>query len=233
MTFPIVDRTDAGYATAAAALICLVLATTVSAVMAYALHARRLADASLERAKAELALDGAHILAAAGISKNLHGGRLFWTEGQGEQVFTILAEPEFDKLKAADVKAGSPAIVQLGATNPDKIVAEIAGAIAADQARSFAGMDPAPLWRRCADSVLSFFGEAEEVQLSPPRPPDTEGLRIHVGEVWRVRVSAQGWSDDRIVRITGSALAPISNIRRTFGRDAVGGEPCGELMIRA
>lgn len=222
------DGPDAGYATAAASSVCLALAVTVTAFMTYAASEARAAKRGLRQVQTEALLQGGHVLAVVAVLDNATAGRLRWTDSDGSTAFEILAEPERDKLDAKS--AATDMVRQLGAADPVKVSSIIQSGISTRNPVALPEVDSSEAWRRCANSVLSYYGEAKKIALSPANAADQTGLKPHVGEVWRIRVSTNGWADDRVVRLTGNGQRPTNLISRSFYRSSVKGEPCATLF---
>ncbi|MFZ4608075.1 MAG: hypothetical protein ACOYM5_17665, partial [Caulobacter sp.] len=86
----------------------------------------------------------------------------------------------------------------------------------------------APLWRACAPSLMSPYGQATALSLPASAQPAPGRFAWRAGEVWRLRALApDGWADDRIVRLTGDSQHPAAIIERVLVRGQRGGEPCG------
>lgn len=227
------ERPDAGYATAAAALTALALSLVVSAVMGASLTDLRAARAALERTRAEASLDGAQQVAAAALLNSGALTRLRWHVPTSLGAVEILAEPEAPKLglsAAADLADGELLTLAsggAGSIRPRLRALALSGASSADVAR----LGATPLWRACAASLISPYGQGQSLTLLSASPPSGGRFSWRAGEVWRLRaLSPDGWADDRIVRLTGDAEHPAAIIERVLVRGQKGGEPCGVLI---
>jgi hypothetical protein len=214
-------------------LTALALSLMVSAVMAASLTDLRAARAALERTRVEAALDGAQQTAVAALLDAGAPARLRWFVQTSRGAVEILAEPEAPKLAlaaAADLPdADLQALAQgAGATLRPRLRAlALAGASAADVAR----LGVTPVWRACAASLISPYGQSPTLALSAAIMPTQGRFSWRAGEVWRLRALApDGWADDRIVRLTGDAEHPAAIIERIFVRGQKGGEPCGVFI---
>lgn len=227
------DRPDAGYATAAAALTALALSLVVSAVMGASLTDLRAARAALDRSRVETSLDGAQQVAVAALLDSGALMRLRWHVPTNLGAVEILAEPEAPKLTlsaAADLADGELLALAPGhaeSIRPRLRALALSGASAADIAR----LGATPLWRACAPSLISPYGEGRSLALHAAAPPSQGRFSWRAGEVWRLRALAPGgWADDRIVRLTGDAERPAAIIERVLVRGQGGGEPCRVLI---
>lgn len=229
------DEPEAGYAAPAAMVISLALALTVTAATGASTAELRLARADLRRTQAEYMLAGAHTTATVAMLSSSQSGRLRWRlPGSGEAV-EVLAEPEAAKLglDRASVLEDT-ALRRLGVGDPDGVRAKL---LLASGAKAHArGLirraETAPVWRECALSAISPYGAAGVLGMSAAEDLSTRsaGPTWRAGEVWRVRVSARGWTDDRIIRFTGDPRHPAAVVEREFGRASSGGEPCRALI---
>lgn len=222
-------RQDDGYATAAAAMIALALSLVVSAVMGAALTDLRASKASLGRARIEALLDGAQQTAVVGVLENGAPQRIRWYLPTPQGVIEVLAEPEAAKLSlkaAADLPHDD--LLGLGPSNVASIRARLrAMALAGSSADGVSRLTATPLWRACASSMISPYGQGASLSLRAARPPTPGHFSWRAGEVWRLRaLSPDGWADDRIVRLTGDAERPAAIIERVLVRGQTGGEPC-------
>jgi hypothetical protein len=225
---------DAGFATAAATLISLALAVTASAITVLAVGELRGAEADGERAKVEARLDGLHLLAAQMVSTDPKAVRLNWAipgEGGAAQV---LAEAESSKLPLAPEGGIDRRVAAaLGVSDPVALGGRLAG-LSPEEALGPAleGLDPSPAWRSCARSVFSPYGAASKGQKVVYASPVDSGVIARIGEVWRIRVQAEGWADDRIVRLTGNPAALAAVIARRLYRMRGEGVRCETLSAK-
>jgi hypothetical protein len=220
-----------GFATLWATVTSLILAGTVAAIISYGTIANRAARADLERVQAEALLDGGHLMAALGVLENVAEGRLAWTETESGATFSILAEPETQKVGLdAQPDGGIALAALLGASDPLAAQTYLRSAYAAGDLPSIRAADPSARWKSCAPSVLSYWGLADTAALQPAVPPNRRGQRPRVGEVWRIVVAIDGWRDERFVRLTDNPRDPAQLIKRNFGRlPAAEEEPCASL----
>lgn len=224
---------EAGYATAAAAMIALALSVVVSAVVGASLTDLRASRAAMDRTRTETALDGALQVAIVGLLESGGNSRLRWMVPTPLGAVEVLAEPEAEKLAlvtAADLEGGEfPGLgeTDMAAIRPRLRALALSGGGAADVARLYGS----PLWRACASSVISPYGRATSLSLSEAAAPATGRFSWRAGEVWRLRaLSPDGWADDRIVRLTGDAQRPAAIVERVLVRGQRGGEPCRAII---
>jgi hypothetical protein len=227
------DAADAGYATAAGAMIALALSLVVTAVVGASLTDLRLSRTAFDRGRAEVALDGVQELAALAILRDGPPHRLRWFIESNIGPVEVLAEPEAAKLstrEAADLD--DTALLWLGAGEPERVRSRLrAMALGGADARDLARVDPSPRWRGCAASLISPYGQSDGLSLERAVPPQAGRFAWRAGEVWRLRArSADGWTDDRIVRLVGDPEHPAAIIERVLARGQAGGEPCAALI---
>jgi hypothetical protein len=226
-----------GYATPMALVISLAIALVATAVTARALTTLRLSRADLDRVRAESRLDGAQLSASLVVLAQTTSQRLSWDMQADAEPYEVIAEPEAVKLNAAALSITEDAALQaLGAADPDRVRDQLkrASSISTLSEDDLALADPSPVWRGCAGSIISSYGRADKAfvprAVAPAFPTDlTEGSRA--GEIWRIRVADQrGWTDERIVRLTGQADHPTVILDRRFYRRAKGGDPCDRVF---
>ena len=218
---------DAGFATPAAVVISLAVATIALAVQSRAISALHASQDDYARTQAEIASDGAQTLALF----DLYGGQGLHSAGDSytlaESTVRVRAEPEAPKLGMADAQAlGLDVLVAMGASRPSAVQAGLTRlAKAPDVSPSdLATLDPASRWKACARSLVSVYGQRSGLNAGPP---GAERVTAHVGEIWRViATTSQGWSDDRIVRFTGEEAAPARTLDRIFYRNPSGDGSC-------
>ncbi len=226
--------TEHGYATVAAMIIALALALAASAVMASALSALREARADGERLRAAYGLEAAQTQALTTLLAQRKPGRYRWQVDSPVGPVEVLAEPEQPKLSvkaAADLDDAT--LARLGVSDPERLRARlVALAAGLGGEGSVAQADPAPLWQACAPSLISAFGTADVAPvLAAATTPGPGRFDWRAGEVWRLRlISARGWAEDRIVRLTGDERDPAAVIERRLFHDTPGGEPCASLF---
>lgn len=220
---------DAGYITAAAALISLTIAVTVSAILILSLTELRSAKADLERVRTAALLDGGQLVAALTIFSNVQPGRLRWSEATSIGTFDILAEPERPKAGVTTL-ADVSVLARLGATNPTATTNWLRNEAAGSHPAPISDAATTALWKACAPSMVSYFGRETVPRLGAANAPTRQGRSGRAGDVWRVRVAINGWVDDRLVRMTGADRPPAITISRSFHRGRSGGEPCAALI---
>jgi len=223
---------ERGYATPAALVVSLAVATMAVTMVDRSVTHLRLARADLQRMEAEYTLDGAHLTAAAQIVRSNAHGPYKWMFGTDAGWVEAQAEAEALKLGPADAAQLSDASFQLFGVQD---IAALRGRLLAmtGSNMSIADLDVAPLWRLCAPSAISYYGATQTftyVHPNPPGPgPDPQSWRI--GEVWRIRLTSEaGWSEERSVRFTGDAQHPVAVIDRHLSRNSGSLEPCSSLL---
>jgi hypothetical protein len=222
---------EAGYATAAAAVICLTLAMTVSAAVAASVAELRSARAELRQAEAEYAVAGTQARALEILAHSPSGGRLAWRFPAEGGEASVLAEPEETKLAPAQAALLEDAhLKRFGVTDAAALRTRLAAlsknsvtAVALDAA------DAAPGWRACAASAISASGQGRKLAVGPATAPEAEAGAHHAGETWRLRISLGGWTEDRVVRLTGDQFQPAAIVERRLYRGE-GGEQCESLI---
>lgn len=227
------SSTEAGFATPAAVIVSLALAMIAIAITTASVRALRHARADLARAQAEFALEGGQERAALAALSFQGEQRFSWNLSTDAGAMSVLAEPEASKLsltRAAELSATS--LQELGASDPRAVKAGLAKwANDGLQAHAIAALDPGPRWRACAQSAISPFGAAGRLQLARPVAPTIGPQPRRAGEVWRIRVAAQGgWTDDRLVRFTGNESRPVEVIDRRFWRTSDRGDGCDVVI---
>lgn len=224
---------DAGFATPAATLVALALGVIASAVTASSVMELRLARADLDRARADYALAGAQQEILLSILSARQEARLAWRQGAAAGEISVLAEPESQKVSLATGGLDDATLAKLGVQDNAALRGRLAtlataGAPSLDIDRA----DDAPLWRACARSIVSPYGERKAIVPIKAAQPKSGPLSWRIGEVWRLRVaSGDGWMDDRIVRFTGDLRHPAAvmerRLRRTSGREGA----CESLFV--
>ncbi|HEX7760104.1 MAG TPA: hypothetical protein VF459_11410 [Caulobacteraceae bacterium] len=227
---PATRDTDAGFATPAAAAICLAMAVTVTAVMSLALTALRAARQDLERTQAEYGLAGARLAAVQTLLQSANVGRVRWTLAGDQGPVEVLAEPEAAKLSLKAAADNAPALgALLSARSPERLASALAG-VAPDAGvigDAIAGADASPTWRLCAASFVSPYGLAPALTSDRPAPPRPGPVNWRLGQLWRLRLTdAHGWTDDSVVRFTGAGGHPIAVAARRFTHSGPLGERC-------
>lgn len=226
---------DVGYATPAALVLSLAFALVGAAMTARSVHLLRLTDAELARDVQEIALDGAHLAAAAAIIRSGGSEPFEWTDATSVGWVRIVAEPEAGKLSYGGAAALPDEVLAGFGVQPDALRAQLLE-VDAEAAADPGGLDAAPVWRECGGRLTSPFGAAQDYELQASRQPGVspDGPNWHIGEVWRVRATSQaGWRDDRIVRFTGDARKPAATVVRVLGRGGQRGIECEDYLTAA
>lgn len=183
----------------------------------------------LARSRAEFVLGGAQLQAAHRLEVSAPGARFRWTEVAGIGPVEIIAEAERAKLGyAAAAELGSDRLRELG-------VADAGAArrllLSGAEEKKPDLLAAAGVVGRCAPSVVSAFGESPRLAGGAGGAPSPSlGRQTLLGQVWRVRASAGGWADDRIVRFTGDGRRPAATIARRLTRGEPMGEQCDALL---
>ena len=230
------SASDAGYASVAAITVALAIALIVTAMMARSVMDLRLARADFRKTQAEYELDGAQLLASLRVLSGVADGRLTWTEIlPGGDPVTILAEPEYNKLGLQAASAlDQAALGSLGASDPQAAaegLARLSPATATPD--QIADLDSGRIWRLCAASALSPWGQTSTLNLQPATAPTAQTNLARIGQVWRfVATSKDGWSDDRIVRLIGQDERPSAVIWRRLTRRGKGQQICRISLSR-
>jgi hypothetical protein len=187
------------------------------------------ARADLERTKAEYALDGAAATAEIALLQSRPAERYAWTLSNSLGTFQILAEAEAPKLGLKVANALDESLVSsLGVTDRAGLQSRLA-ALADRRAPGpeIAGADLAAGWKACGRSLVSPWGLQSAAHLARSVEPDLAGDSPRLGEVWRIRsISARGFTDDRIVRLTGDPAHPAAVVERRLYRSSDKGETC-------
>lgn len=192
----------------------------------------RLAQRDLRQTQLEYALSGAQLAAATAVELQTSPGPYAWSFNVGSEAVFARAEPEGVKASLGGAAAADVAFFQrLGVNDVGALRFRLKQA-AQLKSPDVSGLDPAHLWRACAARFVSLYGgdhlpETENVA-SAPGAPNRPTPRAN--EIWRVEVtSVDGWTDDRIVRLTGQPDRPAAVIARRFVRTGDGGGTCDHL----
>jgi hypothetical protein len=228
------DFGDDGFATPAATMISLAIATIAAAVTGAALAQLEVARRDWSFAKTEYALAGGQQIAALTALRNNDAARLRWTIPSPDGVLDALAEPEPPKLTlAAAADLSDVALSRLGVKDPISLRTQL-HTLADDRrltGKDIEAADMSPVWRRCARSIVSPFGQAVELKPTQTIAPGAGEQSWRAGETWRVRITApDGWTDDRTLRFTGDGAHPAAVIEKRLYRQSVGRDPCDALM---
>ncbi len=213
-------------------MISLALAVVATAVTATAIVELRLAKSDFAQDRLVVALDGAHqrvayTMLAAGLSS-----RLRWVEVTPDGPVRVLAEAEAPKM-------GLFAAPNIDDATLEKLqVAD--GAALRERLKSMSQADAigpkletadgSPLWRACARSLISAYGDAKAKPILNAAAPIIDTSAWHRGDVWRIRVTLSGWVDDRLVRFVGAELHPAQTIDRRLYRATKEANQCDALF---
>lgn len=228
------DDPEAGYATAVAAMIALGLSLVVAAVMAAALQELRFSRQAFERRQAELALDGAQLLAVQAVTRGAGADRYRWTAPSAFGEIELLAEAEAPKLSSAEAAGRDDVLEAFGVAQPGRLGGRLTAWLAGGGgALGLARLDPAVAWRRCAGSMVSPYGRGTTLRLAAAAAPTAASLDMRPAQVWRLRAAQRrGWVDERIVRFTGDPQHPAAIVERTLYRGDWMDEPCSDFIVR-
>ncbi len=216
---------EAGFATAAAMTVSMGLAMVAAGLMAASATELKRERTELAKTRTEYALDEAQHRAVLGLLQNDVAGRLRWQVETDLGSATVLAEPEYAKASLSKSAAADDRVFErLGVDDADELKAQLRQSPPEAGGQAWlASLDPAPLWRACAPSMISRYGGGDTLVVGRVGSPDQRGFFWRPGEVWRVKTSLKGWADDRIVRFTGDDQSPAATIERRFlrtdGRD--------------
>lgn len=223
---------DDGFATPAAAVVSLGLAVVASAITGLAVAELKSAQSDEAKTRVAYRLDGAQQQAALSVATDPKATRLAWSMPAVGGSADVLAEAEGSKLGVGDGAALDGAVLtRLGVTD----TADLRGRLQRlTQEQAIGGdlenADAALGWRVCARSLISVYGVAKTSPGFKSTLPAHGNVVVRMGEVWRIRVAADGWADDRIVRLTGDALHPAAVIDRRFYRRTVKEDRCAALL---
>lgn len=224
-------RTEAGYATVAAVAFSLAIGLIAAALIGRSGAEFAAARSELARTRAEYALAGDHEAAAFTLAQSLGAGPLAWRMEDGAEV---LAQGEASKLALARASAlPNEVFRRLGVDDPDQLRGRLDELTGAPQApvSALTRADAARGWRSCARWLISAYGAAQSLPARPPAEPAMGGLSAHAGELWLVRIRRpDGWSDERLVRMTGDLGHPSAPIERAFSRSPDEGTPCPAMQ---
>jgi len=226
-------KTSAGFATSAATLASLAISLVVAAVVASAISQLRLAQAQMTEAKVQAALDGAHRRAAMALMEPGRTIQVHWAIATSSGDAEAVAESEGAKLSLAAASKLEPDQLQrLGVSDPSELRSRLVALAAAPSAQGLDlySADDAAIWRACARSIVSPYG-GDRLPTAAQKSsggPDPNGRRA--GEVWRIRLTLTGWTDDRVVRFTGDTHSPVGVIARRFYRWSPAAEHCPQIL---
>jgi hypothetical protein len=225
---------DAGFATEAAAMVSLAIALLAVALIAAGVAGLRLARADLNRAGNDLTLDAGQQQAAASLLAAGSSARFAWTVSAPGGAVRAEAELEGTKTGLADIaNLDDAGLRKLGVTDGGTLRARLTALASAGAARGLdlASADSSPLWRDCARSMISPYGSAKALSLPKASAPTSGAFTGRPGEVWRILLtSADGWTDERVVRFTGDRYHPWAVVDRRFYRGGQGAFRCEAAM---
>lgn len=226
-------RSDEGYATVAATVIAMAISIVVIAVSLTAQQELRTATRALERAKVEAELDGAQLLSAVTVMRDGGSGRYRWRIDGAAGWIELLAENESAKLPLSRVPDLSDEdLARFDVVVPERLRTRVRGVAATQPSATDTGqLDTSRTWRQCAASMISPYGRAGRPRLDETIMPAARKFDWLAGQVWRLRArSADGWTEERIVRFTGEPNHPAAIVERRLLRDGEAGEPCSRLI---
>jgi hypothetical protein len=206
----------------------LALTVTVGALVAAASQELAAARRDLVRSRAEYVLAGAHLQAALRLEDAAPGSRFRWTENTELGPAEVTAEVEQSKLSyraGAELGGGLRTLGAADAEQARRVLLQSAGE------KQPGVLVKAGLTSPCAASAISAFGESAHLTDNPAKAPQPSlGGQALLGQVWRVRINADGWADDRLVRFTGDGRRPAAVITRRLARGEPMGEKCDALL---
>lgn len=221
-----------GFATLAAAVLCLALGMMASILVEAASLDLRAARSDLERVQAQYRLDGAQRLAAQRLLEQNPGGRVVFNLGPAMGNIEVVAEPEFPKLSASQAdQLDQPLLKQLNVADSERLRGQLSSLAETPDATYMSTLDASPLWQACGPSLISAFGLADH--MTPPQKLSAPAYRFswRAGEVWRLRLAdSDGWTDERWVRFTGDRRQPAATILRSFRSASQVGPQCDPYL---
>ena len=227
---------DSGYATPAAMVFSLAMALVATVSLQRGTTVLHLTRVDLEQHRMAYVLDGAQLDAAATVVRTGPGGPYHWSLSSDAGWLDALAERESDKVDLPHAALLSDQVFKaLGVRDIAPLKARLV-AVASGATPDLADLDPAPLWRACAASLISPFGAQMDLQPRQPQTPHMGDLKPawRVAELWRVQLTTTtGWRDERIVRFTGDALHPVAVVSRKLSRGKGGQGQCDAILAGA
>lgn len=208
-----------GYASVAAVATSLSLAVVVVALMSRSVGSLKAARSDFARAQAEFQLAGDQRRAALAMvtRSGLPPG----------------AEPEAAKINLATASAlDAETLSRFGVKDPGALSARLLAASSAPTSPAdLVAADEARTWKACAPAAISAFGQARTLAAPSGSVPVPQASTSHLGEIWRLTAhSAEGWTDERIVRFTGEPQRPAAIIWRRFYRSGKGEPSCAAIF---
>ena len=211
---------EAGFATASATLISLALALLAAAGVIASVAELKRARAEYARDRVDYDLAGAHEEAALKMATEHTLNRSHWSVGAEEGTAEVLAEPEAPKL-ALKAAADLPPMVldKLDVLDADAVRRRLKTMTLAEAiGPGLEAADGSAAWRACARSLISAYGASATIPRLQADAPASDLVGVHVGDVWRVRITLKGWVDDRMVRLSGVRVHPVTTLQRRFYR---------------
>ncbi|HUO23358.1 MAG TPA: hypothetical protein VMU59_12645 [Caulobacteraceae bacterium] len=228
------DDADGGFATPAAVVVSLAMALTTTAVLTASVADLKLARAELVQAQTQNTLAGAQLQAwRTALGFDNANARARWIIADAVGPITVLAEAESAKTGlAAAEDLDDRAFAKLQITDLPDLKARLKALTPAQAlGPALEQADASPIWGACARSLFSEYGLSKTVQMAPAQAPTYNGVDLHAGEVWRVRVSLpDGWTDDRLVRFRGDALNPAATLQRRYFKTNGESDPCDAVL---
>lgn len=222
-----------GFATSAAMMLSLALALVAIAATTASVTQLKSARADFDRTSAQNLLAGAQQNAALTVANGGSDARLRWSFQLQNNAVKALAEPEGAKASVTNVVAmDDSAFATLGVTDPKALRTKLS-TMSTTQilGPDLAAADESAIWKACARSLISPFGQNNQLQLMGAQDASLESTTRRTGEIWRVRVAdGAGWADDRIVRFTGDLLHPAAVVERRFFKLDREGDQCDSLL---
>ena len=227
-------RGERGYATASAIAISMALAMVASAVTGLSAAELESARGGLARLASEAELEGAQNAAVTAVLSSGQSTRLRWSLPTGLGAVDVLAEPEALKTSYADAaKATDAQLARMGVGDPGPLRGRLAADVDPTDITPTRDLDASTIWRICAPSRISRFGETKLGALGPAQTPDGRRFSWRAGDVWRIRVaSSDGWSDDRLVRFSGDAIHPAAIVERRLSRQGTADRQCDTIFAK-
>lgn len=215
-------------------MIALALGLIATAVIGAGMADLKLARAEMRQTRVETGLASAHAAAIGPLLIQSPSRRLRWPATSDLGAVEVLAEAESSKLALVSaVDLDDADLARFGVADPEKLRARLRSLAVgkAPEALALGDLDVAQLWRACAGSMISPYGRGKALQLTATGSPGGGQAAALAGEVWRVRVEAPGgWSEERLVRLTGDENRPAAILERRLSRTTSGGEPCADLI---
>ncbi len=213
-------------------MVSLGLALVASALTGLAVTDLKAAQSEAAKIRAEYQLDGLQERAGLTVVTDPKAVRLRWSLPTLSGSAEVLAEAEGAKLGlTGTVSLDTATLTKLGVSDARDLHRRLQ-TLAADRAVGLAleNADASPVWRACARSVVSIYGSAKAAPKMAYAAPTPGAVIARSGEVWRIRVTSGGWTDDRTVRFTGDPLHPAAVVERRLYRGNEMGDRCAALF---